>query len=522
MKFILCLIPVSTFLVRSNGHYLPRGPSEYMSRELARPKTPLMFADVAYKRPSSPSKTVKPLVQKPAVLTKRTTDEASANKLEDVQRDVASLEQDPKTKQAANKKSIHDLMENPKLHEIAQSSGYPVEELVRAKRRFLDAQNAAAAFKKELAQVGKVRKVTAEEKEKLQALVKAKSEQERVFYRMSQGLPVKQQAPRKKSIDDLLEDPKLHEIAQSSGYSVEELAIAKRQSLDAENALHEFKKELAEAEKVRKVTPEEKGQLQALVKATSQQQTAFNRMSRGYPANQQVGRKKSIDNLLKDPKLHEIAQSSGYPVEELAIARRQLLDAENAFYAFKKELAEVDKVRKVTPEEERQLQALRKAASQQETVFRRMSQGLPGNQPVNRKKSLDDFLEDPKLHEIAQSSGYPVEELAKAKRRWLDALNAVRAFEKEPTEAEKVRQVTLEEKGQLQALGKAASQQETVFREMSRELPVDNIDVAALRPDAKVDEVAHLNPVALVTRRSGLEALDQTIATSPIASDGCR
>ncbi|KAI9810368.1 MAG: hypothetical protein M1826_003644 [Phylliscum demangeonii] len=492
MKFILCFIPV---IVRSDGLYIPRGQSEYMSRELARPNTPLMIADVAYERTSWPSHIVKPRVPKYAVLalTKRTTDEASADRQKDVDLDVASVEQDPKINQAAKsrRKSIDTLLKDPKLHEIAQSSGYPVEELAKAKRRWLDAISAVDAFKKELAEVEKVRKVTPEEKGQLQALVKVTSQQTTVWRRMSLGKPVDQRVSRhKKSIDDLLEDPKLHEMAQSSGYPVEELAQAKRRWLDAINAADAFKKELAGVEKVRKVTPEEEEQLQALAKVSSQRLTVWRRMSQGKPVHQRVRRKKSIDNLMENAELDEMARSSGYPVEELAKAKRRWLDAHNAVGAFRKELAEVKKVRKVTPEEKEQLQALVKVASQQVTVWRRMSQGKPVDQRIRRKKNIDDLLEDPKLHKIAQSSGYPVKELAKAKRRWLDADNTVGAFKKELAEVEKVRKVTPEERGQLQALVKAANQQQTVFNRMSRTVRVDNIDVAA----AKVDEVARPNP----------------------------
>ncbi|KAI9812526.1 MAG: hypothetical protein M1826_002816 [Phylliscum demangeonii] len=296
---------------------------------------------------------------------------------------------------------------------MAQSSGYPVEELAKARRRFLDAISAADAFKTKLTEGEKVRKVTAEEKGQLQALMKARYQQQTVFRRMSKGLPAIQQVPRpKKSIDDLLEDPKLHEMAQSSGYPVEELAVAKRRLLDAQNAAGEFKNVLAEAEKVRKVTPEEKGQLQALVKARSQQETVFRRMSKGLPANQQVSRKKSIDDLLEDPKLHEMAQSSGYPVEELAVAKRRLLDAQNAAGEFKNVLAEAEKVRKVTPEEKGHLQALVKAGSQQEKVFRRMSEGLPVD-------NIDDTIT------------YTAEEIAGYNQVFLDASNKLRAFKEQ-------------------------------------------------------------------------------------------
>ncbi|KAI9820406.1 MAG: hypothetical protein M1826_000932 [Phylliscum demangeonii] len=398
MKFILYLIPVGNFFVRSDGLHIPRGQSEYMSRELARPNTPLMFADVGYKGTSWPSHIVKPRVQKDAVLTKRTTDEASANRQKDVDRNVASVAQDPQIEQAAKS--------------------------------------------------------------------------------------------RRKSIDDLLEDPKLQKIAQSSGYPVEKLAEAKRRWLDAILDVDAFKKELAEVEKGRKVTPEEKGQLQALVKVASHQVTVWRRMSQGKPVDQRVRRKKSIDDLVENGELDEIAQSSGYPVEELAKAKRRWLDAHNAVSAFKKELAEVRKVRNVSPEEKAQLQALVKVASQHVTVWRRMSLGKPVDQRVHRRKSIDDLLENAELDDMAQSSGgYPVEELAKAKRRWLDAANAVGAFKKELAEVEKARKVTREEKGQLQALVKAANQQQTIFHRMSRGLPVDIIDVAA----AKVDELAPAN-----------------------------
>ncbi|KAI9823658.1 MAG: hypothetical protein M1826_007676 [Phylliscum demangeonii] len=246
MKFILCLIPVGIFIVRSDGFYVPRGQSEYMSRELARPNTPLIFANVAYKGTSWPSHIVKPRVHKQVVLTKRTTDEASANKQKDVDRDVASLEQDPKTKQAANKKSIEDLMEDSKLQQIAQSSGYPVRELAKAKRRSLDAQNAIGAFKKELAEVEKARKVTPEEKGQLQALVKASSQQETVFRRMSRGLSVD-------NIDvaALRPDAKVDEIAHPNPaaytvtYTAQDIAGYTQLFLDASNKLRAFEEQMA-------------------------------------------------------------------------------------------------------------------------------------------------------------------------------------------------------------------------------------------------------------------------------------
>ncbi|KAI9832829.1 MAG: hypothetical protein M1826_000995 [Phylliscum demangeonii] len=500
MKFILCLIPVGIFIVRSNGLYIPRGHSEYMSRELARPNTPLMFADVACERTSWPSHIVQPCVQKHAVLTKRTTDEASANRQNDVDRDLASVDQKPKFKEPDNKKSIDDLLKDPKLHKIAQSSGYPVEELAKAKRRWLDAGNAVHAFKKELVEVEKVREITLEEKGQLQVLVKARSQQEMVFRRMSQGFPANQPVDlSKKSIDNLMKSAELREIAQSTGYPVEELAKAKRRWLDAINAARAFKQELVEAGKVRNVTPEEKAQLQALVKARSQQETVFRRMSQGIPANQRVPRRyqKSKDDLLEDPKLHEMAQSSGHPVEELAEAKRRWLDARNAVGAFKKELAEARKVRTVTPEEKGQLQALMEAATQQKIVFSRMSQGLPVDYRAPRpKKSIDDLLKDPKLRKMAQSSGYPVEELAKARRRELDALIAANAFKKELVEVEKVRKVTPEEKAQLQALVKARAQQDTVFRRMSQGLPVTQLidlrkkNIDDLMESAELHEIA--------------------------------
>ncbi|KAI9809976.1 MAG: hypothetical protein M1826_003811 [Phylliscum demangeonii] len=413
MKFILCLIPVGTFIVRSNGLHIPRGQSEYMSRELARPSTPLVFADLASVTTSWPAHFVRPRVRKHAVLTKRTTDEASANRQKDVDRDVASVEEDVKITQAVK--------------------------------------------------------------------------------------------GRRKSIDDLLADPELHEIAQSSGFSVKELAIAKRRWLDALNAVSGFKTKLAMVGKVREVTPEEKGQLQALVKAASQQRTGFRRMSQASAPNRpDPGGKMRIDDLLKDPKLHEIAQSSGYPVEELARAKRRWLDAIKVFRARRKEVIEAAVVRErkeMIPEEKRQLDALQAAASQLETVFGRMSQGLPVD-----KTDTQDIAGDSQL--------------------LLDASNKLRAFEKQQTG----HSPTFDVKAQHRALQDDFNEKTTMWLRGRVGTPVDrvvhkgrgpkpapspetgrpgrqeqasqaslakeDIDVAALRPDARVDEIAHLNPVA--------------------------
>ncbi|KAI9804892.1 MAG: hypothetical protein M1826_004848 [Phylliscum demangeonii] len=377
MKFVHCLIPVGAFIVGSDSLYIPPGQLRHVSRELARPNTPSMLADIASKRTTWPSQIVKPRFPKHAVLAKRTTDEASANRQEDVDRGM-------------------DARNAPIVYTPEEMAGFR-EQRNTAKRALYHLQNRLQKAKDAGLDVSE------DDVHELSKLKAAFSQQSNVIQKARRGKPIGRVL--KLDVASLEQDPKIQEAAKLGVYTARQLAEYKRSSNDATNRLRARKAELAKATKVRSITEAEEKELADLTRVSSVKQMMWERARKGRLVDQGVSRRKmSMDDLLGSDTLHEIAQSSGYAMEELAEAKRRWLDSRNAVAAFKTELEEVEKVRMVTPEENEQLQALVHALSRQETLFKRMIRGKPANKPAPRKK---------KLHETAQSSGFTKEEMAR-------------------------------------------------------------------------------------------------------------
>ncbi|KAI9826758.1 MAG: hypothetical protein M1826_006553 [Phylliscum demangeonii] len=460
--------------------YVPHGQSEDMSRELARPNTPTMFADIAYKKKSRPSHVLKPRVQKHAVLAKRATDEESADSQKDVNREK-------------------NAREGPIV--------YTPEEMTRFKEQYNTARRSLSDFRNKLQEAKNAGlDVSEDDVRELSRLKAVVSQQSSVVTKARLGRPVDRVF--KLDVASLEHDPTIQKAAKLGVYSARQLAEYKRSRNDAEARFRGRKNELAKVAKVRKITAAEKEDLAFLKRAYNLANTMWDRARKGRPANQRVDRRKSIENLLENPKFDEIAQSSGYGLDELAKARRRWLDARNAARAFKKELADVETVRKVTRAERSQMQALVKVVSQQEKVFRRMSEGKPVDNIDFPKEDLTALLKDPNTQRIAHLHGYSEEEVARQKRELLNARYEYHAAQDLLSAIKKEhRALTPEEEDHLVKTDDAYQLQKTAWERMTKGERVDPAvqpsqklgrlerDVTTLRPDAKFDKIAHPNPV---------------------------
>ncbi|KAI9799456.1 MAG: hypothetical protein M1826_005487 [Phylliscum demangeonii] len=398
MKFVLCLFPVYAFIVGSGSLYISPGHLEHPSRELARPNMPSMSADIADKTRSWPSRVVGPRVQNLATLAKRTTDEESPNSQEDI------------------------------IHRTNARNGpviYTAEQLATYREQYFAARRASTNFGNKVKRArGAGREVSQADVDELSRLTAVTNQRRLVFTRASQRKPLDHWTTvARRDVAALALDPEIQELAKSGDYSALQLAAYKRSFLDAGTEFRAMKDRLAKVSRVRKVTQAEEEELADLRLAFNLQRTIWNRVRQAKPADYRVDRlKKSMDDLLQSAKLHEIAQSSGYSVRELAEAQRRYLDSINTANAFKRELAEVEKVRAVTAEETTHLQTLRRATTKLKRVFHRMCQGRPadGGDFIPRK-DVPSLLNDPEMQQIAQRGGYSVEEVAVQRRAYLDA-----------------------------------------------------------------------------------------------------
>ncbi|KAI9831064.1 MAG: hypothetical protein M1826_003962 [Phylliscum demangeonii] len=531
MKLFNYLFPVCTFILASVGLYIPPGPLENQSRELAQANMPSTSANRPGKEPSWAPHVVEPCVQSHAMLAKRTTDEESPNGQEDVTHGTntrvgpvtytseqltmyreefnaanrASTKLRNKVKRARDaglevsqddvdelawlttlttqrRLDVASLLRHPEIQELAKSGVYSAQQLAECRRSYYDAGTKFRSRKLELAKVAKVRKVTKAERQGLADLKRDYNLQRKIWDRVSKGKPADYRVDRpKKSMDDLLESAELHEIAQSSGYSVKELAEAKRGYLDSVNKANAFKRELAEVGNVREVKPEEKAQLQKLLRAVTQQERVFARMCRGEPVDGRgFGRKKDVSSLLKDPEIQRIAQLGGYSVEEVAVQKRGYLDALYEYRAAQKLLSALKEERgTLTPEKEADFLRMDYSYQLQKTAWDRMKKGErldPAIQPppkvgllaqdvaALRQRQID-------LSEDGRSARYTDEEIAAYNQAHLVALRKLRAFEKKLAAAG--HPPTTEDEVQRQALRKDFNEKKTIWTRAQSNKPVD-------------------------------------------------
>ncbi|KAI9800111.1 MAG: hypothetical protein M1826_005365 [Phylliscum demangeonii] len=445
-----------------------------------------MCADIPDQRKSWPSHLLKPRAQKPVMLVKRTSNEESGNRQEDVHREIAR--------------------KGPIV--------YTPEEMAGFRDHFNAARRAYSKLRYKLrrAKIAGL-KVSENDVQELSRLKKVTSQNQVVLARARLGKPLDRPTKvTKKDIASLEQDPKIQQAAKLGVYNARQLAEYKRSYIDAETRFHSRKRQLTRVAEVRKITETEEEELADLKRALNLQKTMWERASKGRPADQQVfPLKKSMEDLIGSPKLQQVAQSSGYSVEELAVAKRRWLDSNNAVNAFKRELTKVQKVRQVTPEEDRRLQTLLKAANQHNRMFDRMSRG----KPADYRKGFTAFLEDPDNERMARLGGYTVEEVAQQKREFLDAKYEYRAAYKLLSVIKNEDRTLLpEEEDYFVKTDRAYHLQKTAWEHMSKGERVDpraqpllqfgklGKAVAALQQDAKVDEIAQApDPVDRVVHK---------------------
>ncbi|KAI9833664.1 MAG: hypothetical protein M1826_006755 [Phylliscum demangeonii] len=414
MMLVNYLFPVYAFIIGSGSLCIPPGQLEHVSRELTRPNTLPMSADVVDKKKSWPSHVVEPRVQHLAMLVKRTTDEESPNSQKNVEQGKNAI----KGPVIGSSEQLPTYQEeyNAALSALTTLG----EKLGRAKAAGLEPS------RDDVDELSRLKAVTSQRR-----LVLTKARQ--VVSGDRQSKPATRRGGRRRQdTASLVHNPEIQELARSGDYSAQQLAEYKRNFLDALTEFRSTEQALAKVAKVRKVTEVEEKELADFHRAYNHHRKVWNRVRQNKPADYRADRpKKSMDDLLESAKLHEMAQSSGYSVEELAEAQRRYLNSINKASAFKRELAGVKRVRKVTLEEETQLKMLLRAAEQQRQEFYRMCRGRPADGRAYRPlKDVTSLLKDPEIQRIAELGGYRVEEVAVHYRGLLDAKHRYRAAQK--------------------------------------------------------------------------------------------
>ncbi|KAI9833213.1 MAG: hypothetical protein M1826_000126 [Phylliscum demangeonii] len=492
MKLVLYLLPLYAFNVSAGRVYIPPDQLEHESYELARPNTLLTSADRAGKKKNSwPPHIVEPRVQNLATLAKRTTDEENPHSQEDAnpgtnarripisytseqltayqeeyiaaERASTNLGEELAAAKAAGLEvSHHDEDELSRLNQVtyqqrldvsslthdleiqklAKSGVYSVQQLAEYKRNFLDALAELCLTKSKLAKVVKMRKVTKVEGKGLADLQRAYNLHRKTWDRVRQDKPADYRVDRpKKSMDDLLESAKLREIAQSSGYSVQELAETQRRYLDSNNQANAFKRELTGVERLQKAR--------------------WDRMMKGerddpaVPPPPKVGRQGQNASALRqtDPASLPIT----YTPKQIAMYDKQHLAALDDLNAFRNKVSAAERRgRPLTDEEEEQLRNLQDVYNQRWAEWDRVAQG----------PSVDGLSED------RRSATYTAEQIAAYNQDHLDALGTLRAFLRNMAAAG--HPPTSDDKVQYRALRDDYNKKKTIWTRAQDDEPVDS------------------------------------------------
>ncbi|KAI9827395.1 MAG: hypothetical protein M1826_006320 [Phylliscum demangeonii] len=462
-----------------------------------------MSADIADKKKAWLSHVVERRVQNQVMLAKRTTDEESARSQEDVKQEAV--------KQEAVKRGTNASV-GP-IH-------YTPEEMAAFKAQYNSARRESNRLRDK---VKDAKDASQDDVAELLRLTALTHQRKLVVTRARQGKPIDRRTSlARQDVASLAQDPEIEELAKLGVYSARQLAEYKRSSLDATVRFQTRKKELAKIAKVRKITKAEEKDLANLQRDYNLQRKVWDRARLGKPVDYRVDPPKhSVDDLLESAKLHEIAQSSGYSVKELAEAKRRLLDSKNAVADFERKLAEVKKGRQVTPEETTQLQALSEEVKRQKRMFHRMSHGRPANDgDYLPRKDVSSLLKDAEIQRIAQRGGYSVEEVAVQKRGFLDALYEYRvARELVLSVKDEGGILTSEQEDGFLEIDKAYQLQKTGWDRMRAGEPVD----PAIPPPPKVGRlgqlVAALRQNDPARRALSVDGLSKDKRPSPYTAD---
>ncbi|KAI9825792.1 MAG: hypothetical protein M1826_006894 [Phylliscum demangeonii] len=486
MKFVHYLFPVCAFIVASASLYIPTpSPWEQLSTELARPDTPSTFADRAGQEKSWPSHAAERQVQKHAWLAKRTTDEESASKPEDVEQEALK----PGTNSS----------DGPIL--------YTPEEMAAFREGYNTARRSSDGLRTKVQRAKAAgAEVSPDDLAELKRRTAVTYQQKVVVARARKGKPVdRKTSPIRQDIASLIQDPAIQEMAELGDYNPQQLAEYRRSFLDSLRRFREKKTALAEIAKVRMVTEAEEQQLAELKRAYNLQRKVWDRVRDGQPADY-VGRtrKQSVDRLQQKAKLQEIAQTSGYSVRELAEVQRSYLDAHNAARSFALALSKIT-TRPVTADERAQLQALWETTKHRKRAFDRMCRGraAAGDRSLPRKDAVY-LVKDAEMQRIAHAGGYPVEEVAAQKRAFLDATYRYRDAQRAIAAVKQApgRSLTPAQEDDYVTIDHAYHLHKAAWERMTRGEPAD----PALPPAAKLGHLAH-DVAGLVRHADGVVAV---------------
>ncbi|KAI9822864.1 MAG: hypothetical protein M1826_000357 [Phylliscum demangeonii] len=521
MKFVHCLFPIAAFVW---GTVSVDNALELKSRELAPPDTSPTTIHGSRKGNPWLSHVLQPLVQKHAALARRATDDqsseddkkgtdlregpvtytseqlrtfreeynaarrASDNLRKKVQKakeaglevsqddthelarltaityqqrltlNRASLGKPLDRRTSVSRQDVALLAQDPEIVQLAKSGVYNAQQLAAYKRSYLDALTAFRTKHKQLWTIAKVRPITEAEEEQLAGLQNAYNLERKIWDRVSNGRPADGDVDNlTRRVDPPVETPQLgyslkelaqarrsyleassasksfksmfgisrndaeiQRVAQLGGYSLEEVAMQKRGYLDSQSAYREAMKSLSVITKQGgTLTPDKEDRLVRIDYEYQLQKTGWNRMKKGEPADRssqpapKLGRLASdVAALRRHADVDAVAYS--YNPQQIAMYDQRYLDALHQLRAFQHQISVARKSRRsLTPEEEAELTRVREICDQRRTEWAKVRQGL-----------LVDSLSD---------AGWPVRYTAQAiqdyKQIQLDALRALRAAE---------------------------------------------------------------------------------------------
>ncbi|KAI9834666.1 MAG: hypothetical protein M1826_000068 [Phylliscum demangeonii] len=394
---------------------------------------------------------VEPRGPKHAMLAKRTTDEANSH--QDVSQQTNAIKE-------------------PVSHTAEQLEDY--------EENYLEAGRQLYSKRTQLARIAKVRTITQAEEKELADLQRAYNLHRKIWARARKGKPTTHRVhPPKQSLEELLESPKLHELARSSGYSVRALAEAKRAYFDAVVTVRSFKSELFEIRQVRGATDQENAQLQTLQEAVKLRKRIFDRMSTGRAADGDPALPRmDLTRLVKDAEIQRIAQAGGYPVEEVARQKRGYLDARYKYLDAQRSIAAIkEQGGTLTPDDETRFTKIDDDYQLQKTRWNRMNRGEPVEPAVppaaklsGLGKAVAGLRPKTEVDEAAPASvKYSSRQMARYNQRYREALDQLHAFQEKISAAEKSgRTITFEEEDQLDGL-QNVSEQRRIERDRARQ-----------------------------------------------------
>ncbi|KAI9814356.1 MAG: hypothetical protein M1826_002268 [Phylliscum demangeonii] len=334
---------------------------------------------------------------------------------------------------SVSRQDVALLVQDPEIQQLAKSGVYNAQQLAEYKRSYLDALTAFRTKHRQLSTISKVRTITETEKEQLAGLQDAFNLQRKIWERACKGSPADGEVDRlTRTIDAPLESPQLHQSVQLSGYSLKELAQARRSYLEASNAAKLF------------------------------------RSMFGLSRN--------------DAEIQRVAQFGGYSLEDVAMQKRGYLDA---LYAYREARKSISAVKKkggaLTSDEEDRFVKIDHDYQLQKTGWNGMKKGEQADwssQPAPKLGRLANDVAALRQNAVVDAVVYDYnpQQIAMYDQRYLDALHQLRAFQHQISIAKKSRRsLTPAEEDELKRVREVCEQRRTEWARVRQGLFVDSL-----------------------------------------------